>query len=182
MSEMLIIKIVFGTLLSIGSLVLFVLAFKLFYKYIIQEKRCSIKIKGIIKKYTLSSRGGENSGVHLPVVYYSVNGKEYKVVGPEYRTYKIITKTSPISKNNMEYKEDGQALVIDRTANSFVGIYKNPMESLYPVNSQIDVFYDPNNPKLSFVLRYCNKKWAFYLMLFAAIFVFIIDLLILILL
>lgn len=36
MSEILITKIVFGILLSIGTLVLFVLAFKLFYKYLIQ--------------------------------------------------------------------------------------------------------------------------------------------------
>lgn len=182
MSEILIIKIVFGILLSIGSLVLFVLAFKLFYKYIIQEKRCSIKTKGIIKKYTLSSRGGENSGVHLPVVYYSVNGKEYKVVGPEYRTYKIITKTSPISKNNMEYKEENQVLTINRTINSFVGVYKNPIESLYPIDSDIDVYYDPKNPKLSYVLRYCNKKWAFYLTFCSALLILAIDLIILLVL
>ena len=47
MSETLIIEITFGILLSIGSFVLFILAFKLFYKYIIQEKRCTSKVKGI---------------------------------------------------------------------------------------------------------------------------------------
>ena len=75
-----IIKIVFGILLSLGAIVLFLIAFKSFYKYLIQEKKCTNKIKGIVKKYTLASRGGENSGVHLPVVFYTINGKEYKVV------------------------------------------------------------------------------------------------------
>ena len=118
MSETLIIEITFGILLSIGSFVLFILAFKLFYKYIIQEKRCTSKVKGIIKKYTLATRGGENSGIHLPVVHYIVNGKEYKVVGPEYKAYKIIAKSSPFGKNEMEYKEENQILKINRTSNS----------------------------------------------------------------
>ena len=54
MSEMEIIKIVFGTLLSLGAIALNFIAFKLFYKYLIQEKKCTSKVKGIIKKYTLS--------------------------------------------------------------------------------------------------------------------------------
>ena len=175
-------KIVFETLLSIGSIVLFILSFKLFYKYIIQEKRCTSKVKGIIKKYTLTTRGGENSGIHLPSVVYIVNGKEYKVVGPEYKAYKIITKNNPISKNEMEYKKENQMLEINRTSNSFVGVYNNPIEKLYPINSEIDVYYDSNNPKLSYVLRYCNKKWAFYLTFCSALLILIIDLLILLVL
>ncbi len=182
MSEILITKIVFGILLSIGMLVLFVLAFKLFYKYLIQEKRCTSKIKGTIKKYTLASRGGENSGVHLPIVFYNVNGKEYKVVGPEYKAYITISKSSPFSKNKMEYKENNQVLKINRTSNSFVGIYKNPIEELYPINTEIDVYYDPNNPKLSYVLRYCNKKWLFYLTFCSALLILVIDLLMLLVL
>ena len=83
MDEIIITKIIFGIMLSIGTLVLLFIAFKLYYKYLIQEKRCIKKTKGIIKKYTLSSRGGENSGIHLPVVFYEISGKEYKVVGPE---------------------------------------------------------------------------------------------------
>ena len=179
MSEILVIKIIFGILLLLGTTVLMFLSFKIFYKYLIQEKRCTSKVKGIIKKYTLASRGGENSGIHLPIVFYIVNDKEYKVVGPEYKAYKIITKNSSISKNEMEYKEQNQILEINRTSNSFIGIYNNPMEKLYPINSEIDVYYDPNNPKLSYVLRYCNKKWTFYLMLLFALLILVVDLLIL---
>ncbi|MBE5820850.1 MAG: hypothetical protein E7166_06380 [Firmicutes bacterium] len=177
MSETTIIKIIFGILLSLGALVLFILAFKLYYKYLIQEKRCTAKTKGKIRRYTLASRGGEDSGVHLPIVFYNVNGKEYKVVGPEYRAYKTITKTSPMNKNKMEYQEKGQILTIKRENNSFVAIQRNPIESIFPINSEIDVFYDPSNPKLSYVLRYCNKKNMFYLMLGSALLVLIVDLL-----
>lgn len=179
MKEIEIIKMFFGILLSLGAIVLFLMAFKLFYKYLIQEKKCSNKVKGIVKKYTLSSRGGQNSGIHLPIVYYTVNSKEYKVVGPEYKVYKVITKSTPLSENSMEYKEENQVLTINRTSNSLVSVYKNPIEKLYPINSEIDVYYNPENPKLSYVLRYCNKKWAFWLTFFSGVLVLVLDVIIL---
>ena len=179
MSEVQLAQIIFGILLLIGGMVLLFLSFKLFYKYLIQEKRCTNKTKGIIKKYTFATHGGENSGVRLPIVFYNVNGKEYKVVGPEYRDYKITTKTTVTNNNNFDYKEDNQSLIINQNINSFVGIYKNPIEKLYPINSEIDVYYNPKNPQLAYVLRYCNKKWQFWLTFSGGIIVLIIDFLIL---
>ena len=183
MKETMIIKIIFGSFLSIGGFVLMLLSFKLYYKYLIQEKRCTRKTKGVVKKYTLGSRGTENSGIHLPIVYYHVNNKEYKVVGPEYKWYTSTLKSSPFRKNEMSYEEKGNGnFTIERSNNSFLGIKRNPMSELYPLNTEIDVYYDPSNPKLSYVLRYCNKKWIFYLMFFSSIIIWIIDLLILFLL
>ncbi len=166
MEETMIIKIIFGIFLTIGSLVLFFLAFKLFYKYLIQEKRCTSKTKGIVKGYTLGNRGGENSGVCLPVIRYSINGKEYKVIGPEYKSYLIRTVSSPLTtENDMEFSEDEkQRLLVKYNVNSIITIHKNPMRILYPIDSEVDVFYDPNNPKLAYVLRYCNRKSMFWLM------------------
>jgi hypothetical protein len=180
--EILIIKVIFGILLLLGSLILVLLSFKVYYKYLVQQKKCTSKTKGIIKKYTLSSRGGENSGVHLPVVSYVVNNEVYKVIGPEYRSYKIITKSNPFAKNNMEFEEIKDTLIIYRQSNSVVEICKNPLEKLYPLNSTIDVYYNPNKPKQSYVLRYCNKKWMFYLTFSSALVLLIIDFCILFLL
>lgn len=181
MDEIIIIKIVFGAMLSIGILVLLVIAFKLYYKYLVQEKRCLKKTKGIVKKYTLSSRGGENSSIHLPVVFYEVDRKQYKIIGPEYKSYKTISITTPLSENKIiDFHEDEkQKLVIKRKANDFIDVYKNPIQEMYPLNSEIDVFYDETNPKLAYVLRYCNRKYLFWLMFFGAMFTLIIDLCIL---
>lgn len=176
MNEILITKIIFGVFLTLGGLVLIVLAFAIFYKYLIQEKRCTSKTEGTIKKYTIANY----NGIHLPVVYYEVSGKEYKVKGPEYKWIITKTKSTPFSKNKMEYQEKNQNLIIDRSVNSNFQIYKNPVQQLYPINSKIDVFYDPNNPKLSYVLKYCNKKIFFWIMLITGILVLIIDFLILI--
>lgn len=178
MSDVAIIKIVFGTMLSLGAVVLFLIAFIAFSKYLIQEKKCKLKVKGIIRKYTLASRGGDSSGVHLPVVFYTVNGKEYKVVGPEYRAYKVVSKRTPSSENNEEYREINQVLVINRTANSSIGISRNPIQELFPVNSEIDVYYNPDNPKLSYVLRYCNRKWLFWLTFLCGVLVLTLNVII----
>lgn len=117
--------------------------------------------------------------IGLSTVFYTINGKEYKIVGPKYKTYKVITKSRPLSKNSMEYKEENQVLTINRTSNSFVGKYKNPIEELYPIDSEIDVYYNPENPKLSYVLRYCNKKWTFWLTFLSGVLVLVIDIIIL---
>ena len=177
MDETMIIKIIFGSFLTIGSLVLFLLAFKLFYKYLIQEKRCTSKTKGIVKGYTLGSRGGENSGVFLPVIRYSINGKEYKVIGPEYKSYLIRTSSSPLTtESDMEFSEDEkQRLLVKYNVNSIISIHKNPMEKLYPKDSEVDVFYDPNNPKLAYVLRYCNRKSMFWLIFICGLAVLLTD-------
>ena len=174
-----IIKLVFGILLSLGTIVLFFLSFKLFYKYLIQEKRCTSRVTGVVKKYTLFRRGGERSGSFLPIVYYVVNNKEYKVVGPEYKAYVEKTVISPRSKNKAEFTEDNQVLKSNISINSAGGSHINPIRQNYPINSEIDVYYDPNNPKLAYVLRYCNKKWMFWLMFFSGIFILIMDIAIL---
>ncbi len=178
MDKILIIKMVFGSLLSVGALVLLLLAYLLFYKYIVQEKRCTAKTKGVVKKYTLGTRGGEHGGVHLPIVSYNVDGNEYRVTGPEYKGYVIITKKSPGNENQEAYKEENQILTINRSANSFVEMRGHLMEHIYPVGKELDVFYNPKKPKMAYVLRYCNKKWGFWLMFLSGIAIIIINLLI----
>lgn len=182
MSDIEIIKLVFGIFLSIGGVVLLLLSYLIGYKYLVMEKRCTAKVKGIIKKYTLASRGGENNGIHLPVVFYNVDGKDYKVVGPVYKSYITTNKITPFGKNEMNYSDDNQVLKVSRSSNLFAGIYKNPIQELYPLGSEIDVFYDPKNPKLSYVLRYCNNKWQFWLLFIGGLITLIMDIALLILL
>ncbi|HAX53451.1 MAG TPA: hypothetical protein DIW07_12260 [Lachnospiraceae bacterium] len=84
MDDIQVIKIVFGILPAIGGLVLLLIGFMRSYKYLVQERQCTAKTTGTVTSYTLASRGGEDSSVHLPVVAYTVNGKEYKVIGPAF--------------------------------------------------------------------------------------------------
>lgn len=179
MDEITVIKIVFGILLGLGGMVLLILAFALGWKYMVQEKRCTAKASGTVFRYAY---GSKNGGVRLPVVRYTVDGREYKVTGPQYKAYVSVSKTSPTAENTQEYSEDNQVFKVRNTNNSFVGIVKNPMSELYPLGSQIDVFYDPQKPKLAYVLRYCNLKYIFWVLFSGAVLVWLIDLLILLLL
>ena len=56
------------------------------------------------------------------------------------------------------------------------------MDKLYQIGSEVEVHYSPENPKLSYVIRYCNKKSAFYITSIAATLILIIDILTLIML
>ena len=164
------------------SITLYIIAFTLFYKYLVQEKKCTSKIIGKVKRYTLATRGGEYSPVCLPVIYYEVDGKTYKVIGPEYKGYIIKSISSPSIENKVECHEEKEKLIININKNSIIGILKNPMEKLYPIGSEVEVYYSPENPKLSYVIRYCNKKSAFYITSIAATLILIVNILILIML
>ena len=59
---------------------------------------------------------------------------------------------------------------------------KNPMDKLYLIGSKVEVHYSPENPKLSYAIRYCNKKSAFYITSITATLILIIDILMLIIL
>ena len=76
----------------------------------------------------------------------------------------------------MEFFEDEkQRLLVNYNVNSIINIHKNPMEKLYPKDSEVDVFYDPNNPKLAYALRYCNRKSMFWLMFICVLVVLLTD-------
>lgn len=130
-----------------------------YHKCVDLKKRCTVKTSGTVEKYTLGSYGGEGSGIHLPVLRYTVNGVRYNVTGPKYKAYKIMVKRSLIGENRLIecYEKDG-VLYVTRESNSFVGIYQNPMRNLYPIGSKLDVYYSPENPSVSYVLRYYDKR------------------------
>ena len=182
MSEVEIIKLVFGIFLSAWVLVLFLLAFRVYYKYLVQEKKCTEETVGRVVRYTWTTRGGEDSGVCLPGVAYNVDGKEYRVTGPEYRGYRIQVKKTPLSENSCTSYEKDQILYITRTVNSMIGFYKNSMQELYPIHTRLVVFYCPEKPGLAYVLRYCDRKWAFWLTFLAGLSILVILILMLLLL
>lgn len=180
MDDLQIIKLVFGIMLSVSGVVLLLLSYKIGYKYMIHEKRCTKRTTGTVYRYSMAG----NDSFHLPVVRYEVMDKSYKVAGPEFGRVVTVTKSSPWSNNrsNYEIDEKKQILRINRTTNSMTSVYKNPMAEMYPTGSVVTVFYDPEKPKLAYVERYCNKKWEFWLMFLCGIGLLAMDVAILALL
>ena len=102
------------------SITLYIIAFTIFYKYFVQEKKCTSRVIGKVKRYTLATRGGENSPVCLPVVYYEVDGKIYKVIGPEYKGYIIKSISISNMENKVECHEENRMLIININKNSII--------------------------------------------------------------
>ena len=108
MTDLEIIRLVFGIFLGIGGGVLLLLAFTVGYKYLVMERRCTCRTNGTVIGYSAVSYGGEGSAVHLPVARYTVDGQEYRVTGPRYRGYVTRTVSTPFAENTCRcYEKNG---------------------------------------------------------------------------
>ena len=165
MTETEIIKLVFGLFLGVGGGVLLLLAFTVGYRYLVIEQRCTCRTNGTVTGYSAVSYGGEGSAVHLPVARYTVEGQEYRVTGPRYRGYVTRTVSTPFAENTCRCYEKNGVLHIERSRNSIIGVSRNPMAEQYPVGTVLPVWFDPQKPQRSYVLRCVDNRWVFWMLL-----------------
>ena len=119
-------------------------------------KRCTEKTEGVIIRYSYALY----NGISLPVVEYTVNGKQYKVLGPKFLYAISNTISSPVgsivSDVKMDNIEDGeipQVLRYKIYRNSFISLTKSPLMERFPIGGKVTVYYDPKKPKYSYVER-----------------------------
>lgn len=151
---------------------------KLGWKYMIQKKHCTKKAEGTVVGYGKKIISGEKSQIRLPQVEYTVDGVQYRVTGPEYRSY--VTRTVSVTKKKGRehtYTTDIYRQTFKETIcrGSFVTVAGNPMETLFPQGSHVPVYYDPQRPKLAYVLRYCNCRYIFWMPLLCGIGLLVAD-------
>lgn len=111
-------------------------------------KQCNQKVKGKVIKYTLWN----NSDVHFPIVEYIVDNNKYK------QTLKygwVITKESSFKKVNAEVENDVKSdnLVISKNSH----ITTNVLKEHFPIGTELDVYYNPQKPKKSYVMRFVKS-------------------------
>lgn len=170
------INIFFGCYCLVFAVALFIVAYALGYRSMIKGKCCTAKTTGVVERYSIA----RYNYVSLPVVKYSVEGKEYSVVGPTFKGGIRFTKSSPLNpvvneqKSNLVSREElPDVIVLYRTQNSIANttIAVSPLLELYPVGSTADVYYDPKEPKRAYVQRYVGNMpfLKFYMPLFFAI-------------
>ena len=129
------------------------------------ERRCTCHTNGTVIGYSAVCYGGENSAVHLPVVRYTAEGREYRVTGPRYRGYVSRTVRTPLAGNACRCYEKNRVLHIERSRNSIIGVSRNPMAEQYPVGTVLPVWFDPQKPQRSYVLRCVDNRWVFWMLL-----------------
>ena len=146
---MFIIFIIIGIILLIIGLVL-----KLQDRNII--KKSTSTTKGKVVRYTVWN----NNGIHFPIVEYSVNNITYR------KTLKygvVINKSRPLNNIKTEMTNNVESDNINIRTNSYIST--NPLMEKFPINSLIDVYYNPNNPKQGYVLRFIKSPSAIILIL-----------------
>lgn len=111
-------------------------------------KECNQKITGKVIDYTF----WHNSHVHFPIVEYIVDNMKYT----QHLKYGWVMYTaSSFHPRKSKVKNDvkNENLVISK--NSY--IFTNPLEEHFPIGSELEVYYNPQNPKESYVMRYARS-------------------------
>ena len=111
-------------------------------------KQCNQKVKGKVIKYTLWN----NSDVHFPIVEYIVNNNKY-IQRLKYGW--VIIKESSFKKVDAEVENNVNSdnLVISKNSH----ITTNALKEQFPIGTELDVYYNPQNPKKSYVMRYVKS-------------------------
>lgn len=141
-------KISFFVIFMLIGLILLILSliFKSKDKKMVEQ--CSLTTKGKVIEYTLWN----NNGVHFPIVEYIVNGTKYN---QRLKYGWIVNKASSFNKIKTKVENDVQEknLII----NSNIHISTNVLKEHFPIGTELDVFYSPQNPNKSYVMRFVKN-------------------------
>lgn len=116
--------------------------------------------------YTLAFAVRYND-ISLPVVEYTANGRTYTVVGPKFSATVSKSFSSPFAKtditSNLTTREDiPSVLKLNLRQNSLASLTESPLLELYPIGSEVDVFYNPRKPKMAYVQRFARPQKVLY--------------------
>lgn len=117
-----------------------------------RNQLCTKKTDGIVKQYGFP--GNERM---YPIVEYFVNGTCYKTK-KKFRGVKT-TKTSglPIPMKSKAYEDEKGWLHVKIGA---IANLRELAEQLWPIDSKMTVYYNPNNPKNCYIDRPISKSFA----------------------
>lgn len=135
----------------------------LWHKFAHMKKHCTQKIGGRIFKYR-----NLMTGTATPVVEYFINGKRYE----QYLKYKRIVRVKmPHYSINTPAPQNPLAPSIIVYRNSFVSSSNAPaLANILPIGMFLDVFFNPQNPQESYVVRPVKTFSFYFCFLFGLIF------------
>lgn len=65
--------------------------------------------------------------------------------------------------SNLTTREDlPSVLKLNLRQNSLAGLTESPLLELYPIGSEVDVFYNPRKPKMAYVQRFTRPQKVLY--------------------
>lgn len=165
-------NISWGLYMLVWSIVILLVWYFLSYKKIKDKGKCTEKTVGKIIGYSKVLY----NDIGLPVVEYSVGNISYKVVGPKFKATIVKTISTPFNKtesqieSNLTTRDDlPDTLKLKVECNSNINITKSPLLDLYPIGSEVDVYYNPIKPKMAYVQRAVKPLWFVNAFLFIGI-------------
>lgn len=91
------------------------------------------------------------------------------VVGPKFSATVTKSFSSPFHRaktditSNLTTREDlPSVLKLNLRQNSLAGLTESPLLELYPIGSEVDVFYNPYKPKMAYVQRFARPQKVLY--------------------
>ena len=148
--------LLFGCMMLAFAAFTYFMFSKLIFSGYLDDKKCTEKTEGKITRYS----NVLYNDISLPVVEYTVDGNQYKVVGPKFLSSVSKTVATPLNSIVSEVKLEGfdngeipQVLRYQVRRNSFISVTKSPLMERFPIGGKVTVYYDPNKPKLSYVER-----------------------------
>ena len=111
-------------------------------------KQCTLTTKGKVIKYTLWN----NNGVHFPIVEYIVNDTKYN---QRLKYGWIVNKSSSFNKVKTEVENDVKEGNLVINSNAYIST--DALKEHFPVGTELDVFYNPQNPDKSYVMRFVKN-------------------------
>ncbi len=111
-------------------------------------EQCTLTTKGKVIKYTLWN----NNGVHFPIVEYIVNDTKYN---QRLKYGWIVNKSSSFNKVKTEVENDVKEGNLVINSNAYIST--DALKEHFPVGTELDVFYNPQNPDKSYVMRFVKN-------------------------
>lgn len=136
----------------ITASICYILVFVLYVARRGNNNRCTQRTNGVI----IGPSAINYAGHHIPLVQYEVGGITYKTAGPKFESG---TATPGAQCNILDASNPPKRLVVPSMpiiANRIQvdELYRmSPLSKIYPVGSQIVVWYNPANPRNAYVLR-----------------------------
>ena len=148
------IELLIPAILSVFFLALGILFLRKEHKL---KHNCTAMIKGKVIKYNFREPP-------TPVVQYAVNGATYK----KSLFYSVVITKSNSKKPVVSQFDDANDTVLRINENSLASY--TSLRDMFPIGSEMNVYYDPNDPKRSYVLRYAKSPLAFLFLMMGILF------------
>ena len=148
------IQIAWLELMTVGGLGVILVLLGVTFNIIVkrQNQLCTKQTDGIVKQY-----GFPGNGRVYPIVEYFVNGTCYKTK-KKFRGIKTTQISGVPVPVKSEVYEDEKGWLHVKTGS--IANLRQLAEQLWPINSKMTVYYNPNNPKKCYVDRPISKSFT----------------------